>query len=60
MVASMYAVYHGPDGLTRIAGAVHAQALALAARLRDGGVEVVHDAFFDTVLARVPGRAAEP
>ena len=58
VVASMYAVYHGPDGLTRIAGAVHAQALALAARLRDGGVEVVHDAFFDTVLARVPGRAA--
>ena len=58
VVASMYAVYHGPDGLIRIAGAVHAQALALAARLRDGGVEVVHDAFFDTVLARVPGRAA--
>ena len=58
VVASMYAVYHGPDGLTRIAGAVHAQALALAARLRDGGVEVVHEAFFDTVLARVPGRAA--
>ncbi|MCW2762276.1 MAG: gcvP [Marmoricola sp.] len=59
VVASMYAVYHGPDGLTRIAGSVHAQALALAERLRAGGVEVVHDAFFDTVLARVPGRAAE-
>jgi glycine cleavage system P protein (glycine dehydrogenase) len=57
VVASMYAVYHGPDGLTRIAGAVHAQALALAERLRGGGVEVVHEAFFDTVLARVPGRA---
>ncbi len=59
VVASMYAVYHGPDGLTRIASSVHAQALALAQRLRDGGVEVVHDAFFDTVLARVPGRAVE-
>jgi glycine dehydrogenase len=59
VVASMYAVYHGPDGLTGIARAVHAQALALAERLRSGGVEVVHDAFFDTVLARVPGRAAE-
>ncbi len=58
VVASMYAVYHGPDGLTRIARAVHAQALALAQRLRAGGVEVVHDSFFDTVLARVPGRAA--
>ncbi len=59
VVASMYAVYHGPDGLTRIARAVHSQALALAERLRAGGVEVVHEAFFDTVLARVPGRAAE-
>ncbi len=59
VVASMYAVHHGPEGLTRIAGSVHAQAVALAARLRDGGVEVVHGEFFDTVLARVPGRAAE-
>ncbi len=59
VVASMYAVYHGPDGLTRIAVAVHSQALALAGRLRAGGVEVVHGSFFDTVLARVPGRAAE-
>ena len=40
VVASMYAVYHGPDGLTRIAGSVHAQALALAdapARRGSGG-----------------------
>jgi glycine dehydrogenase len=59
VVAAMYAVYHGPDGLTRIASSVHAQALALAERLRAGGVEVVHESFFDTVLARVPGRAAE-
>ena len=59
MVASMYAVYHGPDGLTAIARATHAQAVALADALRDAGVEVVHDEFFDTVLARVPGRAAE-
>ncbi len=59
VVAAMYAVHHGPEGLTRIAVSVHAQAVALAARLRSGGVEVVHDAFFDTVLARVPGRAAE-
>ncbi len=59
VVASMYAVYHGPDGLREIARSVHAQAVALAGRLRAGGVEVVHDGFFDTLLARVPGRAAE-
>ena len=55
----MYAVHHGPDGLTAIARSAHLQAVALADALREGGVEVVHDAFFDTVLARVPGRAAE-
>src|SRR5690606_12842497 len=59
VVAALYAVYHGPDGLARIARRTHRYAAILAAGLRAGGVEVVHDAFFDTVLARVPGRAAE-
>ena len=59
VVASMYAVYHGPDGLTAIARQVHHQAVALAAALRAGGVEVVHGDFFDTVLTRVPGRAEQ-
>jgi glycine dehydrogenase len=59
VVASMYAVYHGPDGLRQIAGAAHHHAHRLAALLRAGGVEVVHEDFFDTVLARVPGRAAD-
>ncbi|WP_216844098.1 aminomethyl-transferring glycine dehydrogenase [Phytoactinopolyspora alkaliphila] len=57
VVASMYAVWHGPDGLLEIAGRVHRHAATLAVQLRAGGVEVAHDAFFDTVLARVPGRA---
>ncbi len=59
VMASMYAVYHGPDGLARIAGRVHRQASILAEGLRVGGVQVVHERFFDTVLARVPGRGAE-
>ncbi|WP_066940659.1 aminomethyl-transferring glycine dehydrogenase [Microtetraspora fusca] len=59
VMASMYAVYHGPDGLRRIAQRVHRHAAVLAAGLRQGGVEVVHEKFFDTVLARVPGRAAQ-
>ncbi|WP_026341885.1 aminomethyl-transferring glycine dehydrogenase [Actinomadura atramentaria] len=57
VMASMYAVYHGPDGLASIAQRVHGHAAGLAAALEAGGVEVVHGAFFDTVLARVPGRA---
>jgi glycine dehydrogenase len=59
VMASMYAVYHGPDGLRDIALRAHRMAAVLAAGLRGGGVEVVFDAFFDTVLARVPGQAAE-
>lgn len=48
VMASMYAVYHGPDGLTRIARRVHRQAAILAAALRGAGVQV-GDAFFDTL-----------
>ncbi|HEY2834138.1 MAG TPA: aminomethyl-transferring glycine dehydrogenase [Sporichthyaceae bacterium] len=59
VIASMYAVYHGPDGLRAIARRVHEHAAGLAAALRAGGVNVVHEQFFDTVLAEVPGRAAE-
>lgn len=59
VMAGMYAVYHGPEGLKEIARRTHRYAAVLAAGLRAGGVEVVHGAFFDTVTARVPGRAAE-
>ncbi|MEV0822359.1 aminomethyl-transferring glycine dehydrogenase [Nonomuraea rubra] len=58
VIAGMYAVYHGPEGLRGIGHRVHRHATALAEGLRGGGVEVVHGEFFDTVLARVPGRAA--
>ena len=60
VVASMYAVYHGPEGLRAIARRVHSHAAVLAAGLRGAdGADVVHDRFFDTVLVRVQGRAAE-
>ena len=59
ITASMYAVYHGPEGLKAIAERTHAHARALAAALRSAGVELASDSFFDTVTARVPGRAAE-
>ena len=57
VMAAMYAVYHGPRGLRLIAAHAAGQAQALAEALRGGGVELLHDAFFDTVTARVPGRA---
>ncbi|WP_435587457.1 aminomethyl-transferring glycine dehydrogenase [Micromonospora aurantiaca (nom. illeg.)] len=59
VMAGMYAVYHGPDGLRAIARRTHEAAARLAAGLRAGGVRVADVAFFDTVTATVPGRAAQ-
>jgi glycine cleavage system P protein (glycine dehydrogenase) len=53
VMASMYAVYHGPEGLRRIAERVHTQAKLLAAALRRLRYHVVHDHFFDTVTVEV-------
>ncbi len=54
VMAAMYASYHGADGLTGIARRVHGHTEKIAAALGDA---LVHDRFFDTVLARVPARA---
>ncbi|MFD7298314.1 aminomethyl-transferring glycine dehydrogenase [Streptomyces sp. NPDC059897] len=58
VMAGMYAVYHGPEGLKSIARRTHRYATLLAAGLTAGGVEVVHGAYFDTLTVRVPGKAA--
>ncbi|MBT0772465.1 aminomethyl-transferring glycine dehydrogenase [Kineosporia sp. J2-2] len=61
VMAAMYAVYHGPQGLRRIAERTAGHAASLAAGIRslgpDLGLEVVHEHFFDTVLVKTPGRA---
>ena len=49
VVAAAYAVHHGPEGLADIARRTHRTAAVLATALREGGVEVVHDRFFDTL-----------
>ncbi len=63
IVASMYGVHHGPEGLRAIARSTHQRAVELAAALdvafKGSDAAVVHDAFFDTLLVRLPGRAAE-
>ncbi|MEH1169561.1 aminomethyl-transferring glycine dehydrogenase [Micromonospora sp. CPCC 205539] len=59
VMAGMYAVYHGPDGLRAIASRTHEMAARLAAGLRAGGVDVADVAFFDTITVSVPGRAGE-
>ncbi|WP_030901306.1 aminomethyl-transferring glycine dehydrogenase [Streptomyces sp. NRRL F-5126] len=59
VMAGMYAVYHGPEGLRDIARRTHRYASVLAAGLRAGGAEITEAAYFDTITVRVPGRAAE-
>src|SRR5215204_3747591 len=55
VMAAMYAVYHGPDGLRAIATEVARKTEALAERLRSYGLSVQHDAFFDTIRVVTPG-----
>ncbi|MFF4666123.1 aminomethyl-transferring glycine dehydrogenase [Streptomyces sp. NPDC001282] len=59
VMAGMYAVYHGPDGLRLIARRTHRYATVLAAGLRAAGAEIVTESYFDTLTVRVPGRAAD-
>ncbi len=57
VVAGFYAVYHGPDGLYRIARRIHRKAQIVAEALRRNGYEIVHEKFFDTLTIRKPGQA---
>jgi glycine dehydrogenase len=54
VMASMYAVYHGPAGLRRIAERVHTRTVLLANALRRLRYRLVHDSYFDTICVEVP------
>ena len=58
VIAGMYAVYHGPRGITEIARRVHRYAEMLAAGVERLGYEVRHEVFFDTVRVEVGGGLA--
>ncbi len=58
VMASMYAVYHGPEGLKHIAKEVHAKVAVLAASLKAAGMKVANGTFFDTLTVVVPNAAA--
>ena len=53
VIASMYAVYHGPNGLRAIAERVHRLTSGLADALRALGCTITHENFFDTVRVEV-------
>lgn len=52
VMASMYAVYHGPDGVKEIANHVHGLAAKTAKGLKEMGIELGGDSFFDTIWVK--------
>ena len=58
VMASMYAVYHGPGGIRRIATRVHRLTRALAEGLKTRGAKIVYGDFFDTLCVRVSSGTA--
>jgi glycine dehydrogenase len=60
IMASMYAVYHGPEGLRRIAERIHGLAVVLAEGLRQLGFDVAAETYFDTIRVRLTKMQSEP
>ncbi|WP_105637749.1 aminomethyl-transferring glycine dehydrogenase [Cronobacter dublinensis] len=57
-IASLYAVFHGPEGLKRIASRIHRFADILAAGLQRNGLKLRHATWFDTLCVEVADKAA--
>jgi len=53
-MAGMYATYHGPEGLSRIATNIHSGAAYLASQLKQLGYTLAHEDFFDTLSVKLP------
>ena len=58
VMAGMYTVYHGPDGLKKIAGRIHGLAKVLESELREIGVKQVNENYFDTLKVAVEDKNA--
>ena len=59
IMSTLYACYHGPDGLKAIAQRVHAYTCNLAAAIKAGGFSIASDTFFDTITVKVDARITE-
>ncbi len=59
VIASMYAVYHGPSGLREIAERIHDLTNRLAAALADAGFSITHENFFDTLRVDLSDQTAD-
>lgn len=58
-LAGMYVVYHGPEGVKRIANRIHSLAVAFAEAIKGAGFSIKHETFFDTVLIKTGGKTEE-
>ena len=59
VMASMYAVWHGPEGLTTIARRIHRRAAILAAGVEQLGHTLMSDDYFDTLCIELSGKSAD-
>ncbi len=59
-MAGMFAVYHGQEGITRIARHIHSHAVALASAIKELGYELKNELFFDTIEVKADAKAIEP
>lgn len=59
IMASMYAVYHGPKGLHDIANTIHLKAKSLASKLRELGYNIENKKFFDTITLTLPNEVTQ-
>lgn len=57
-LAGMYAVHHGPKGVTRIATRIHSYAVAFADAMKSAGFSIQHELFFDTVMVNTGEKTA--
>ena len=57
VMATVYAMYHGPEGLTRMAKSINRLTRALSHALTGLGFDIVHRHFFDTIMVRTKGQA---
>ncbi|RKR14051.1 glycine dehydrogenase [Maribacter vaceletii] len=60
VMAGMYAVYHGPEGLKYIANKIHAAAVTLATNLEQLGYKQLNTSFFDTITIKAESAVIKP
>ena len=58
VMAGMYAVYHGPEGLKKIAGRIYGLTHALASALKSAGIKQLNEVYFDTLKIEVADKSA--